>query len=80
MGKRLLGIASPGGAGRNRTLGQDEFEKLEVVVPEGDEQTSIADAVLAADGRIATETNKLAALKTHKQGLMQQLFPSPEVV
>jgi type I restriction enzyme S subunit len=80
MGKRLLGIASPGGAGRNRTLGQDEFEKLEVVVPEGDEQTSIADAVLAADGRIATETNKLAALKTHKQGLMQQLFPSPEAV
>jgi type I restriction enzyme, S subunit len=28
----------------------------------------------------AAETEKLAALKTHKQGLMQQLFPSPEAV
>ena len=27
---------------------------------------------------IAAEADKLAALKTHKQGLMQQLFPSPE--
>ena len=77
-GKQLLGLASPGGAGRNRTLGQDEFQKLEVVVPQKDEQTSIADAVLAADSVIAAEAEKLAALKTHKQGLMQQLFPSPE--
>ena len=29
---------------------------------------------------IAAQTQKLAALKTHKQGLMQQLFPSPEEV
>jgi type I restriction enzyme S subunit len=77
-GKHLLGLGSPGGAGRNRTLGQDEFEKLEVVVPEEDEQTSIADAVLAADSVIAAEGDKLAGLKTHKKGLMQQLFPSPE--
>jgi type I restriction enzyme, S subunit len=77
-GKHLLGLASPGGAGRNRTLGQEEFEKLEVVVPEADEQARIADALLAADAVIAAETQKLTALKTHKKSLMQQLFPSPE--
>lgn len=78
IGKHLLGLASPGGAGRNRTLGQDEFEKLELVVPKVHEQARIADAVLAVDALIAAEAEKLAVLKTHKQGLMQQLFPSPE--
>jgi len=29
---------------------------------------------------IAAQTRKLKALKTHKKGLMQQLFPSPEEV
>ena len=29
---------------------------------------------------IAAQTQKLTALKTHKRGLMQQLFPSPEEV
>ncbi|HEX7376749.1 MAG TPA: restriction endonuclease subunit S [Pirellulales bacterium] len=78
IGKHLLGQASPGGAGRNRTLGQNEFEKLEIVVPTVDEQARIADAVLAADAAIAAEAGKLAAFKTHKRGLMRQLFPSPE--
>jgi type I restriction enzyme, S subunit len=41
---------------------------------------SIADCLCTLDARIAAETEKLAAFKPHKQGLMQQLFPSPEVV
>ena len=32
------------------------------------------------DDLIAAEIQTLAALKTHQQGLMQQLFPSPETV
>jgi type I restriction enzyme, S subunit len=32
-GKYALGIASPGGAGRNKTLGQEEFNRLEIPVP-----------------------------------------------
>ena len=32
------------------------------------------------DDLIAAEIQTLAALKTHQQGLMQQLFPSPEAV
>ncbi len=30
------------------------------------------------DARLAAETEKLAALKLHKKGLMQQLFPVGE--
>lgn len=77
-GKHLLGVASPGGAGRNKTLGQKEFENLEVLLPENvDEQRRIADFVEVLDTRIAVESAHLAALKSHKTGLMQQLFPSP---
>jgi type I restriction enzyme S subunit len=44
------------------------------------EQQRIADCLSSLDSRIAAEAAHLAALKTHKQGLMQQLFPAPEVV
>ena len=74
-GKHLLGLASPGGAGRNRTLGQDEFEKIEMLVPDRNEQTRIADAVLAATAIITAQESCLNALQSHRKGLMQQLFP-----
>ena len=37
----------------------------------------ISDCLSTLDAQIAAEADKLAALKTHKQGLMQQLFPQP---
>jgi type I restriction enzyme S subunit len=77
-GKRLLGVASPGGAGRNKTLGQKEFENLEIALPVSvDEQTRIANCISSFDTKITIESNKLESLKTHKRGLMQQLLPSP---
>ena len=42
------------------------------------EQQQIADALSALDVLIASEVEKLDSFKTHKKGLMQQLFPSPE--
>jgi type I restriction enzyme, S subunit len=77
-GKHLLGLASPGGAGRNRTLGQDEFDKVEIIVPEKEEQIRIAEVVLAADALITAQSWKLDGLQAHKRGLLQQIFPSPE--
>jgi len=77
-GKHLLGLASPGGAGRNRTLGQDEFDKIEIVIPDKDEQTKVADILLATDDLIAAQSRKLDGLRAHKKGLMQQLFPPHE--
>ncbi|MFT3963580.1 restriction endonuclease subunit S [Propionivibrio sp.] len=76
-GKFLLGLASPGGAGRNRTLGQKEFESLEFHVPvDLDEQVLIADCLSSLDTLIFAHTQKLDILTTHKKGLMQGLFPS----
>lgn len=42
------------------------------------EQQRIADCLTTLDTQIAAEADKLAVLKTHKRGLMQQLFPLPE--
>ncbi|MFU3493293.1 restriction endonuclease subunit S [Pseudomonas aeruginosa] len=80
-GKELLGIASPGGAGRNKTLGQKEFENLDLLFPgDVEEQTEIANILSSLDDLIAAQSKKVDALKTHKQGLMQQLFPALDAV
>ena len=42
------------------------------------EQQKIADCLTSLDTRIAAQATKIDALRTHKRGLMQQLFPAPE--
>ena len=44
---------------------------------DGAEQQKIADCLGSLDDLIAAEGRKLEALRQHKQGLMQQLFPQP---
>jgi type I restriction enzyme S subunit len=44
------------------------------------EQQKIADCLSSLDALIAAQTQKLDTLKTHKKGLMQQLFPSVDEV
>jgi len=46
-----------------------------VLIPERAEQQKIADCLGSLDDLIAAEGRKLAALREHKKGLMQQLFP-----
>ncbi len=75
-GKELLWIASPGGAGRNKTLGQKYFEHLEFLAPGVEEQQKIADCLSSIDELITAHSQKHQALKAHKKGLMQQLFPA----
>lgn len=58
----------------------DDFARMPLCVPGHEEQQRIADCLYSIDSRLAAESNELAALKTHKQGLMQQLFPAPEAV
>lgn len=48
--------------------------------PTGNEQQRIADCLAAIDNLITAATQELDALKTHKKGLMQQLFPPQETV
>ena len=45
--------------------------------PDPAEQRKIAGCLGSLDAWIAAEGRKLAALRTHKRGLMQQLFPPP---
>ena len=47
-------------------------------VPRLPEQQRIASCLSGLDTLITAETQKLEVLKTHKKGLMQQLFPSSE--
>lgn len=46
-------------------------------LPSIGEQQKIADCLSSVDALIAAEADKLEALKDHKKGLMQQLFPAP---
>jgi type I restriction enzyme S subunit len=54
---------------------KDFFEKINLFIPEEDEQQKIADCLTSIDALIAAQAEKIDALKTHKEGLMQQLFP-----
>ncbi len=53
-----------------------ELMKFELKVPGADEQQKIADCLASVDDLITAQTQKLETLKTHKKGLMQQLFPA----
>jgi len=44
--------------------------------PTKSEQQKIADCLSSVDDLITIQTNRLEALKAHKKGLMQQLFPN----
>jgi type I restriction enzyme S subunit len=60
-----------------KNIGIDSIKKLNIFLPTLSEQQRIADCLSSLDALISAETQKLDALKTHKRGLMQQLFPSP---
>ncbi len=51
------------------------YSRIKVAVPEPSEQQKIADCLSSLDELIAAQARKVDALKTHKKGLMQQLFP-----
>ncbi len=57
-----------------------DFASIPLLVPAEPEQQRIADCLSALDRRIAAQAAKIDALKQHKRGLMQQLFPAPEEV
>jgi len=75
-GKYLLGLASPGGAGRNKTLGKGEFSKLELSLPPVLEQKKIAKILSAWDRAIEVTEKLLNNRKKQKKSFMQQLLTS----
>lgn len=86
VGRALLRLLEPlihekinaRGEGQNNNLSKEFLSSIVLIIPQPDEQQRIADCLTSLDDLIAAQTQKLEALKTHKKGLMQQLFPTPE--
>jgi type I restriction enzyme S subunit len=57
-------------------VNKTQFSSVRLLVPKLNEQQRVALCLSSLDELIAAQSNKLEALKTHKKGLMQQLFPS----
>ena len=73
-GKYLLELASPGGAGRNKTLGQGEFAELEIALPPFKEQQKIANILAIYDEAIIKQEELIKEKEQLKKGLMQKLL------
>ena len=73
-GQNVLILASPGGAGRNKTLGQKEFAKSVVKLPSLPEQQKIAEFLSTVDTVVEKQKEIVSAWEERKKGVMQKLF------
>lgn len=73
-GKEVLEAASPGGAGRNRTLGQERFLNSVITLPPIAEQQTIAEILSAQDRVIELKTKLLEEKRRLKKYLCQVLL------
>ncbi|WP_374091009.1 restriction endonuclease subunit S [Methylomicrobium lacus] len=70
-------FVSNSGARHDRmAITADDFMDMPLPAPKPEEQQKIADCLTSIDELITAQTQKLDALKTHKKGMMQQLFPA----
>lgn len=77
--QRGLLSQSVGGAIQN-VVAVDQIKALRLRLPSEREQQKIVNCLAFLDDQIAFQSEDLETLKTHKKGLMQQLFPSPAEV
>lgn len=63
-----------------KTIGLAYFKEMHLAVPTVLEQQKIANCLSSLDDRIAAQADKIEALKQHKKGLLQQLFPAMDEV
>ncbi len=63
------------GSRKARRIHAETFLSFPIALPSPAEQQKIAECLSSVDELIAAQARKLDALKTHKKGLMQQLFP-----
>lgn len=77
--QRLLELVDIAGHGTGK-LNTDELKTFELTLPSPKEQQRIANCLSSLDNLITSATQELETLKTHKKGLMQQLFPSAQAI
>lgn len=73
-GKYDLNVASPGGAGRNKTLGQGEFKRLKIPVPPVEHQRQAVKILATVDRAMERVSRLIKARRKLKKGLAQQLL------
>lgn len=66
--------------GAQKNINNEILRVVDIQLPSVSEQNRIADSLTSLDTIITAATQELDTLKTHKKGLMQQLFPSMEAV
>lgn len=69
---------APGGI--IKTITKEVLNNFTILIPKVEEQNKIAECLNSIDELISAQTEKIEALKLHKKGLMQGLFPSLEEV
>lgn len=57
-------------------INADQYSMLTIMLPTIDEQQKIAECLSSLDDLINSVADKIEALKDHKKGLMQKLFPA----
>ncbi len=72
---QCLDIERTGTSATLKRVSPEKFWGTPILLPSPLEQQKIADCLSSLDGVIAAEGRKLVALRDHKRGLMQQLFP-----
>ena len=73
----LRRVSNYGARHDRMAISNEDLMEMPVPIPSPCEQQKIADCLGSLDDLIAVERRKLEALRQHKQGLMQQLFPQP---
>lgn len=63
-------------AGGVPSLSKTTINEITAYIPKPTEQQKIADCLSSLDDLITAQNQKVEALKQHKKGLMQQLFPA----
>ncbi len=71
----LRKISNSGARHDRMAITTDDFMSMPLPAPAPKEQQKIADCLSSIDDLITAQSQKVEALKTHKKGLMQQLFP-----
>lgn len=75
QGRAALCELASGSSGTMKNITKPDVLALQISAPSFLEQKKIADCLFSLDALISAQRNKLDALKNHKKGLMQQLFP-----
>lgn len=72
----LRNISNSGARHDRMSISNDAFMKMPLPQTSPKEQQKIADCLSSLDDLITSQNQKVDALKQHKKGLMQQLFPA----